>query len=180
MKAAILIYAFSAATAWAAGAQSPSSADEGREVSLSTSAAITAEQLYRPSLARDPFKSVPVSAASARKRPAAEATPGKPPDVKNLALAGIVTFPGDKRAMLYDSQTGAAYYLVKGRLLDRKGRQVPRISGVIQEKVRQVTLMSEDNAVLTLAIASEKNPRAKKGERKSKTADGDVDKSEEQ
>ncbi|MFA5160666.1 MAG: hypothetical protein WC421_00310 [Elusimicrobiales bacterium] len=129
----------------------------GGDIMLSTSAGVSAGQIYRQEIGRDPFMPVSVSSgpASSATQEILRAASSEPVefDPRNLELSGIMTAPDGRVAMLYDKLSGLPYYLSKGRLYDRKDKPVSGISGVIQD--RQVTLFSGGSEIVTTALSAD-------------------------
>jgi len=125
-------------------------ASQGWDImTLSTASAITSSQLYSAEGLRDPFVE-PSTAAAKSSGARISATKAAPPKAENLRLTGILITPEGKQAMLRDSSTGLAYFLIKGRLYDTAKKPVAGISGTAQD--RQVTLVTSQRTVFELKL----------------------------
>jgi len=149
------ILAIAVLTAFSAAAQGQGPA-AGGDVVLSTSAGITAGQLYRKEVQRDPFVPVPIAVPGDAQSARLSGLSDKASAVfvpQNLIICGIMTTVDGRQAILYDKATKSPYYLLKGKLYDEKNKPVKGISGVING--RQIALMLENGEIVKTSLPNE-------------------------
>lgn len=123
---------------------------------VSTAAAATVDQVYKPVNPRDPL--LPATVFGDQKGPGKSAKADSSSaavakgsfTVYGLTLTGILEDSRGRQALLRDQATGLLYTLKAGRLVDSRKKIVPGVSGVVKGK--QVILMTEDKKVYQLNL----------------------------
>lgn len=75
--------------------------------------------------------------------------------IHNLSLRGLMKDAGADYALLVDREFGLSFVLRKGRLYDQKNKPLPGITGKIDIRAKQVSIVTADKDVQVLRLGEE-------------------------